>query len=314
MEQVQSLVLSPLKPYLLPITTNLPAPINDAVISLLGEPCHSALLLDIDIASHPECVSLAISKALGIGIISVASIVKVPQLIKLVRSQSAEGLSFPSYVLETASFLITFAYNYRNGFPFSTYGETSLILVQNVIIAVLILVYSGKAPIAGAFVAAVGSAIYALILNESLVPAQQMTQLQAGAGMLAIASKLPQIITVYNQGGTGQLSAFAVFNYLFGSLSRIFTTLQEVDDKLILYGFVAGFTLNAVLAGQMIYYWNSPTTAGHGAEAKTSKNAIKGVAQHGDQGLATEESLKKAGVSSAMSPDRPSSRSGRRKA
>lgn len=50
-----------------------------------------------------------------------------------------------------------------------------------------------------------------------------------------------------------------VFNYLLGSLSRIFTTLQEVDDKLILYGFVAGFALNAVLAIQMVYYWNTPS-------------------------------------------------------
>jgi mannose-P-dolichol utilization defect 1 len=50
-----------------------------------------------------------------------------------------------------------------------------------------------------------------------------------------------------------------VFNYLAGSLSRIFTTLQEVDDKLILYGFIAGFALNAVLATQMVYYWNAPT-------------------------------------------------------
>jgi mannose-P-dolichol utilization defect protein 1 len=49
-----------------------------------------------------------------------------------------------------------------------------------------------------------------------------------------------------------------VFNYLAGSLSRIFTTLQEVDDKLILYGFLAGFSLNLVLAAQMLYYWNSP--------------------------------------------------------
>lgn len=54
-----------------------------------------------------------------------------------------------------------------------------------------------------------------------------------------------------------------MFNYLAGSLSRIFTTLQEVDDKLILYGFVAGFVLNAVLAAQMVYYWNKgPTTIG----------------------------------------------------
>lgn len=43
-----------------------------------------------------------------------------------------------------------------------------------------------------------------------------------------------------------------VFNYLFGSLTRIYTTLQEVDDMLILYGFIGGFVLNVVLAVQMV--------------------------------------------------------------
>lgn len=43
-----------------------------------------------------------------------------------------------------------------------------------------------------------------------------------------------------------------VFNYLFGSLTRIYTTLQEVDDKLILYGFIGGFVLNLILAAQMV--------------------------------------------------------------
>jgi mannose-P-dolichol utilization defect protein 1 len=60
----------------------------------------------------------------------------------------------------------------------------------------------------------------------------------------------------------GSRTYFQVFNYLFGSLSRIFTTLQEVDDKLILYGFIAGFSLNLILACQMIYYWNAPVAAG----------------------------------------------------
>lgn len=50
-----------------------------------------------------------------------------------------------------------------------------------------------------------------------------------------------------------------VFNYLVGSLVRIFTTLQEVDDKIILLGFVAGFVLNCVLAAQMLFYWNQPS-------------------------------------------------------
>ena len=55
-----------------------------------------------------------------------------------------------------------------------------------------------------------------------------------------------------------------MFNYLAGSLSRIFTTLQEVDDKLILYGFISGFVLNAVLATQMVMYWGQPSEKAKG--------------------------------------------------
>jgi mannose-P-dolichol utilization defect protein 1 len=61
-------------------------------------------------------------------------------------------------------------------------------------------------------------------------------------------------------------SALQVFNYLLGSLTRIFTTLQEVDDKLILYGFIAGFALNAVLALQMVLYWNAPSAKAKGKQ------------------------------------------------
>ncbi len=278
MELLQSTVLNPLKPYLLPITRNLPKPISDSLISLIGPPCHDALFHNLDITTRPECLSLAISKALGIVIITTASIVKVPQILKLVQSQSAAGLSFISYLLETASFLITLAYNVRSGWPFSTYGETALILVQDVVIAVLVLRFTCRDGAAGTFIACVGAAIYALLISDTLVNANMMNYLQAAAGVLSVASKLPQILTVYRQGGTGQLSAFAVFNYLAGSLSRIFTTLQEVDDKLILYGFVAGFVLNAVLAGQMVYYWNeNGTTARHGEEV--SEKVAQAVGQ-----------------------------------
>ncbi len=304
MDQIQKFVLDPIKPVLLPITSNLPSPINNALIGLLGGPCHSALLLDVDFASHPECVSLAISKALGIAIITAASVVKVPQIIKLARSQSAEGLSFPSYVLETASFLITLAYNVRSGFPFSTYGEVGLILMQDLVISVLILWYSGRLPIAGAFLAAIGGGAYAMLGSDTMVTKSQMTQFQTMGGVLAVASKLPQILSNYQQSGTGQLSAFAVFNYLAGSLSRIFTTLQEVDDRLILWGFIAGFTLNAVLAAQMVYYWNSPRSAAHGKEIDP-KGGRQGVLQKEKAGMAME---------GAPGSPRPTSSSGRRKA
>ncbi|KAH0336109.1 mannose-P-dolichol utilization defect 1 protein, partial [Aureobasidium melanogenum] len=246
---------SALRPVLQPITQNLPGPIRDVGISLLGNHCYKTLVHDVQL-SDASCFKLAISKGLGIGIIGASAVVKIPQLLKLLNSQSAAGLSFLAYALETSSYLISLAYNARMGFPFSTYGETAFIAIQNVAIAALILQYSGKGAAAAAFVAGLAAAGYSLF-NPNVIDMKTMSLLQAGAGALGVASKLPQIITVWQQGGTGQLSAFAVFNYLFGSLSRIFTTLQEVDDKLILYGFISGFVLNAVLALQMIYYWNS---------------------------------------------------------
>lgn len=260
--------ITPLRPHLLPLITSLPEPVHDFLDSLLGPHCHTTLVRALDVT--PDCLSLAISKALGIAIIGASSIVKIPQLLKILASRSAAGLSLLSVLLETAAYLITLAYNFRNGNPFSTYGETALITAQNIAICLAILSYTGRPAAAAALVAALAVATSALFASPALGGAPELIDtptlaiLQAGAGALGIAAKVPQIVAVAQQGGTGQLSAFAVFNYLFGSLARIFTTLKEVDDVLILGGFVAGFALNLVLAGQMVWYWNAKETDAQG--------------------------------------------------
>ncbi|KAJ5175215.1 Mannose-P-dolichol utilization defect 1 protein [Penicillium canariense] len=276
MDVIQKTVVDPLQPFLKPIVEAIPKPVHDAVISLITAPCHSALLLDLSLTEDPACTSLAISKALGIAIVGASAIVKVPQILKLINSRSSAGVSFVSYALETASLLITLSYSVRNQFPFSTYGETALIAVQDVAVSILVLTFAGRSAAAATFVALVAAAVYALLFDQTLINGQTMSYLQAGAGALGVASKLPQIYAIWSEGGTGQLSAFTVFNYLFGSLSRIFTTLQEVEDKLILYGFIAGFTLNVILAGQMVYYWNSPAPNKKAPRAKIAEKAASG--------------------------------------
>lgn len=196
--------LQPLRP----LTNSLPAPIAELGVSLIGDTCYKALILELD-PTESECLKLAISKGLGIGIIGASSIVKVPQIIKLVSSQSSSGISFLSYLLETSSYLISLAYNVRNGFPFSTFGETALILGQNVIITVLVLNYSGRASMAALFIAALATAVVTLFKND-LFDMQTLSYLQAGAGVLGVASKVPQIAAIFQEGGTGQLSAFTV--------------------------------------------------------------------------------------------------------
>ena len=197
-----------LRSALQPVTHNLPGPIRDLGVSIIGERCYQALILDVD-ETNTECIKLAVSKGLGIGIVAASAVVKVPQILKLVRSRSASGVSFLSYLLETSAFLITLAYNFRNGFPFNTYGETALILAQNLVITLLVLNYSGRATAAALFVAALAASAVTLFAPDVLDMAT-LSYLQAGAGVLGVASKVPQIAAIWQEGGTGQLSAFAV--------------------------------------------------------------------------------------------------------
>ncbi|KAI5304283.1 hypothetical protein KEM56_006664 [Ascosphaera pollenicola] len=325
---LQDRLLTPLHPHLQPIIARLPPQAHDFLINLLGEKCHKNIILNFDILTDPDCLVLALSKGLGLGIVTLSAIVKVPQIIKLLRSQSASGVSFVSYALETTSLLITLAYNARQKFPFSTYGESAFIAVQDIAIALLVLAFSGKKAGAGAFLAAVVGVVYALMFSgETIVDSEKMGLLQAGAGVLGVASKVPQIFTIWREGTTGQLSAFAVssnviyfmlctrehmtnipsptqvFNYLAGSLARVFTTLQEVDDKLILYGFLAGFTFNCILAFQMFYYWNSSASVKSAAKsakgkAKKAANAATSTVKGKSNGPQTPSKGKYSGAES----------------
>lgn len=203
-------VIDPLQPYLRPVVSSLPEPVHDAITSLIGPSCHSALVLSLDVTKDPACTSLAISKALGLAIVGASAIVKVPQILKLVNSRSSSGVSFVSYALETASLLITLSYGVRNQFPFSTYGETALIAVQDVVVAVLVLTFADRPAAAATFVAVIAASVYALLFDANLIDAHSMAYLQAGSGVLGLASKVPQIYTIWHEGGTGQLSGFAV--------------------------------------------------------------------------------------------------------
>lgn len=223
---------------------------------------------------EPECLKLGISKALGLGIVLAGSIVKVPQLLKLVNARSGAGLSVIGYILETVGYIITLAYNVRLRFPFSTYGETAFISIQNILILLLVLHYAKKDVLALGALGVVAAGTYALF-DPTLISYNHLQILQGLSIPLSLTSKLPQIITNYRNGSTGQLSAFTVFNYLAGSAARVFTTLTEVNDPVIFWGFIVAAGLNAILAAQMVYYWESSPKTSLRPKTPTKAKAVK---------------------------------------
>ncbi|KAL9039565.1 MAG: hypothetical protein Q9180_002451, partial [Flavoplaca navasiana] len=94
-----------LRPYLLSITHNLPHPLPTLGANLLTPHCYNQLILNLSLQN--PCLSLAISKILGLAIITLSALVKIPQILQLLSSHSAAGVSFLSYFLETFSYLVT---------------------------------------------------------------------------------------------------------------------------------------------------------------------------------------------------------------
>ncbi|XP_043540622.1 mannose-P-dolichol utilization defect 1 protein-like, partial [Chiloscyllium plagiosum] len=94
--------------------------------------------------SPVPCLKLLLSKVLGLSIIAGSVMVKLPQILKIVRAQSTEGLNFNSILLEMLAITGTMVYGMRNYFPFSSWGEALFLMLQTLTIGFLILHYSGQ--------------------------------------------------------------------------------------------------------------------------------------------------------------------------
>jgi len=183
--------------------------------------------------------------------------------LQVFNAHSARGLSLSAYILETLSYAITLAYSFKHQFPFSTYGENLFLTLQNVLIVLLILVYSPSSSltrkrspksqsliVASLLTIVTGAALYTISLPT-------LALLQLTTLPLSLFSKIPQIRQNLRSQSTGQLSAFAVISQIAGCLARLFTTATEVGDSLVSAGFSLALLLNIILGVQLWVYWGN---------------------------------------------------------
>lgn len=213
---------------------------------IIGEKCSVGLFEKLQFG-NVDCIKLAISKALGYGIVVFAAILKVPQIAKILANKSAKGVSLMAYFVETLAFLVFIAYNHRALNPFSTWGEGLFIAVQNLIVIFLILALDRKFGVLLLTVSLLGGAAYSLA-TPSIVSAPLLAKFQSSNLLLTILSKLPQIVAVYSSRSIGALSGITVFLQFAGTVARVFTTMQELkDDQVLIISSLVAASLNAVL-------------------------------------------------------------------
>ncbi|KAI9554430.1 hypothetical protein GHT06_019702 [Daphnia sinensis] len=249
--------------------------LKPVILQVLSPQCYDEFFLNFNFF-HVECLKAALSKGLGLGIIAGSVLVKVPQILKLFNAKSGEGINLTAIFMELFAISANMAYSFRNEFPFSAWGEGFFLAVQTAIVAALVLLYAGRGGSAVSAVSFLGcfSAGLALLLSP-LAPMQLLWLFQASIVPIIVVSKLIQAVANYRQGSTGQLSAVTVFLLTGGAAARIFTSIQETGDSMMILTYVVSTFVNCIIALQVIYYWNSGKSGKASAGKKKAAKAKK---------------------------------------
>ena len=226
---------------------------NNFISYFIGNACISDHL-DTKIFCSKSCISLIISKLVVIGLILFSSCVKLPQIGKIIHCKCADGISIVSILMEIPVNTFSFAYHKTNDYPFSTFGETFFVFIQNVII--------------GFFVTHLEKTItpevwnFYLLFNFSillgairkLIPLPIIEVLWAICIPLSIANKIPQILLTYTQKKRGNYSRLSAFLRAIGSLGRVFTTFREISDFTVKCSSLINLLLTSTIFIQSIIY------------------------------------------------------------
>ena len=171
----------------------------------------------------------AVSRAASLAIVAGAALLKVPQILNVLKAKSADGLSLLSLELDVLVFIASIAYSVKLSYSLHSYGEQVLVLIQNVILCLLAYGFE-KNGTRGVMSAALGAGAVALCAATPLAYAWVLSSVSLVAN---IGSLVPQILKNRRRQETGALSAATVRMRVecFRSASRIrlYHTLHAID-------------------------------------------------------------------------------------
>ncbi|KAF5835918.1 hypothetical protein DUNSADRAFT_6675, partial [Dunaliella salina] len=194
-----------------------------------------------------------LSQALGYGVLAGACITKLPQIVNVLKSGSAEGLSPLSFELETGGLLVHASYGYVNELPFSAYGEAFILFIQSLYLLLLIYRLARIPSIRPAFSMGLMAAYIAAVYSGR-VDSAQVGYLFNANNFVFMAARLPQIHSNWRTKNTGQLSLVTCCINTLGCVVRIFTSITEGAGLAMVRGYSISLLLNAILVAQIFMY------------------------------------------------------------
>lgn len=176
----------------------------------------------------------------------------VPQIARIIRAKSAEGVSVTASIVEMLCYTVIVGYNVNLQYPISSYGDVFACWIQDIIVAGL-LMYHMKTPTAllWSSIAAFCMFNYWIISGSCGMPV--LISLQLGVAFaMSFGARLPQIWLNFKRGNSGELSIITFALSTIGNLIRIYTTVVLTADLLLLASTTIQFLFNAIITIQCL--------------------------------------------------------------
>lgn len=150
--------------------------------------------LSIITSFESDCIGFYISKCLGLLILLGSFALKLPQIINIITKKNVIGLSANAFYTEVPLSITTIVYNYLQNNPFTSYGETCIISIQNMILVVLLWMYMIPTPSITTIISILLMFLMVTIVSLSL-PNDYQYLLPLTTLPLMIYSRTAQIVT-----------------------------------------------------------------------------------------------------------------------
>jgi len=214
---------------------------------LFGESCSREL---VEVVRDRSLRSLTVAcrghifrRCLSYGIVAGASVVRLPQIAKVVAARDARGLSLLGALLEATAATISFAYSHKAGRSWELYGETAFVALQGLVLMVLIGLFGSgtKRPRSQPVLLSAALALYVSFCTALLLPGyltmQHLQYLQMATIPMATVARLPAIWTVLRTRSAGQLSLLSLALGTAGHFARLYIAVKGArDDHILLVG------------------------------------------------------------------------------
>lgn len=198
-------------------------------------------------------VVLIIADLLSLITVSSCLFIKIPQINTIRENKSSQGISVLGLCLELFSYTVMMSYNYSNSYPFLSYMEYPILLLQEYVFIYFVFKYQSLLGRKTQLVAVLYTIIATLIYFK-LFPLVILQFLVPFCTPIGATSKVLQLIAILRSKDASSVSRTTWALSAFTNFTRIYTVYVQSHDWMLLSNFlISTFLSSSVFVAACIY-------------------------------------------------------------